>query len=570
MHRKADFKKGIADKTRARDEKQTSIRKNKREIKLGTRRQVPVALEQGSDFHMLLQRFNPQAQDLTALKTLNQLIKIAEPHELERHIISNVMSYIPVLVRKCESLQARDLEQVEVALSCLVNLTHAQLDQDAAIAHAIFQAGFMTQTVPIFMTSFHQGKNECMNVSTRSKLWDLITNLALACPEARDYILQSPFMGFNAESDASKSPFIAELKLLFDSSRNEVQLAFLPIVCYAIVAMLSYTAKKPPYLFSFAMWPYLLRMCSLIQPMRMEEMPVTLVELLPNLYNALYLILYYESSRDREQSTLNTPRMLLMSDMKALLTRMREMHTVSPRELQFILFQVVSKISEQELDLGVVPRLLIDTKWDQMFLQGVGSRDPRVREKSLYCIGNMLADGTPYVTHMTHAGLMKPLILTLNNDRSYDVREKALYCFYMLFAACDADRQDMALRNDAEAMMRTVIKEHKVFQHILPYIVQEGASKLMVRDALKVLCAALEWDYEYVMNAIGDRGTHVIDTLMDKLNNMKGRMDNDIFTLACRADDLLNHRNDDAARGDYFVMTNTPAEPGVMQGQFTF
>ena len=49
----------------------------------------------------------------------------------------------------------------------------------------------------------------------------------------------------------------------------------------------------------------------------------------------------------------------------------------------------------------------------------------------------MLADGTPYVTHMTHVGLMKPLIITLNNDRVYDVREKALYCFYMLFSACN-------------------------------------------------------------------------------------------------------------------------------------
>jgi hypothetical protein len=375
--------------------------------------------------------------------------------------------------------------------------------------------------------------------------------------------------------DPSQSPFIQELKSLFDPQRtaDDVRLGLLPMVCYGIIAMFSYTKRPPPYLFSFAMWPYLLRMCNLIQPVRMEELAPNLVELLPSLYNSLYLILWYESTRDRKNGTANTSRMLLMSDMKELLIRMRDMFRVAPRELKFILFQVVSKVAEQELDQGIIPRLLIETQWDRMFLEGTGNADPRVREKSFFCIGNMLADGTPYVTHMVHAGLMKPLIIALNNDRTYDVREKALYCFYMLFAACDADRSDMALRDQAEAMMRTVVKEHKIFQHILPYIIQDGASTLMIRDALKVLCAALEWDYEYVMNAIGNRGVDTIDTLMDKLNNMKGRMDNDIFELACRADDLLNHRGGEAMDTDgYFVSGGGPSltESGVFQGQFKF
>ena len=129
----------------------------------------------------------------------------------------------------------------------------------------------------------------------------------------------------------------------------------------------------------------------------------------------------------------------------------------------------------------------------------------------------------------------------------------------------------MKLRQQAESMMRAVIKEHRIFQHVLPYIIQEGTSVLMVRDALKVLCAALEWDYEYVTISIGSRGMETIDVLMDKLNNMKGRMDNEILTLACRADDLLNHRKGE--EDNYFVLNGEGGqeeEPGVFQGQFKF
>lgn len=537
FNRNAEFKKGISGKTQKRHDRQISIRKGKKEEKLLRRRRDATDALPNSQFQAYLNAFNPEAlkhRNLDALKHLRQLVAMATEQQIERHIMPNILPYIPILIKYCEHTAPQDIEYVACALSCLVNLTATQLAHDQKLAIEIFKAGFVSRTAPTMLVLFYQGKNGCMSVEVRKHLWDLVSNLVLTSKEARNDVLKSPIV----DNGNPKAPFFQELFLLYDEkhTNDAVRCEIVPQMIYTIAAILQNTEIDTPHLFCFGLWPFLQRM---IQDHQTRDFSTA-----EYLYNSVYLILRIQYRRDVRDNTCEMARMILASDMNSMLVRMKELfRKTTNQNIKICLVQICTYISGIPIGEGTLQKLFAATGWATLMVECTDNINQNIRESSFLFLGNFMSDGTPYVRGMMEHGVVSSIINKLQRERYEQVRYNALYAFMLMFKACDEDRRTMdgKMREAAEGVMRTLVVEKTMFNYIIPYITREGSSTETILYALDMLKTGLQWNRELVLDMIQNVGEDALNVLMNKLNNSKGAQDTRLYDLACQVDDLLSN-----------------------------
>lgn len=541
--RKEDFKKGISGKTQKRLDTQISIRKGKRDQKLLARRrdyQEPKA----SEFETYLNSFNPKALengDLQSLQHLTHMIKIADEYQIGHHIMRHIMPYIPTLIRYCQTTDPSRLEYVECAMSCLVNLTYSQQELADKLAIEIFKCKFVSETIPTMLRLFHQGKNGCMSQKVRQRVWDVLSNLALTSQHAVADIMRSPII----DMGNPKSLFFQELFLLYDANltNNDTRIGLVPYMVYLSLALSRWEAVKPPVKFCVGIWPFLQRMVLDIQPIHRQEMSPDMLYLCANLYNTIFAIMMTQNEYDKDNGEHQLIRMIMKTDTPSMLVRMREMMSVTTKQVQLFIVKIVGYMMYLEIGEGYMQKMMTQTGWTKLMVQFADNVDQNVRERALLFLGNFASDGTPYVLLLHDLGVISCAINKIKRDRYESVKARALFLFLKMFTACDADRRQCTgrIQTQAEGFMRTLIVEKSMFNYVLPFLIQPGAGKDLIRDALYILDTALRWNKQLVISQINDAGEDALHILLDRLNCSKGSNDTEIFDLACAVDDLLQN-----------------------------
>jgi hypothetical protein len=562
MNREKDFKKGIKDKTRQRDDQQLSIRKNKRQEKLIERRQYDVDNFEGYTFEALVNMFNPaliSQRNVTSLRQLSQMIYLANEFQLEQVILKNILPHLPLLVRFCESFEHADQPIVIAAITCLVNLTSKKLHHDVLVAKTIFDAGFIHRTVPALVSRHHEGTNGCMNLEIRTKLWDTVANLGLTCIEARDTIMNSPLM---------PAILAHEFQHLYDQNDGETMRLLLPILICLNRVMTQYKCDTP-YIYLFAIWPHLIRTWMELQPQPLVDVHPRIQAMTHHVLDSIHCTLVLQQGHDEQQGTKHMKRMMLMTHC-LFFSKLREMYPLVSRHCQLVILEIINRVSAIELNQGGFQDLMDHSGCVGLVLQAATNNSEYQRMQAFLIIGNFMSDGVMYVRKMIQGGAVALIMDSIRLERNADVRERATWAFLTMFETCDDYRKkDISQRDEAENIMRSLVNEYNMFRYILPLLTKVGMDEQLVISVLKILCTALEWDYELTCHKVQANAADQITILLDRLNSLKGSQVTNLFRLASRVDDLLHHRQEE----ETIIME--PSAPGfdangVWHGAFSF
>lgn len=239
----------VEDATKRHIEKQTSLRRNQRDVQ---RQRIRGIVHVESDLNQLIQKYDKTALldngDVVQLDLLSRIFASCSDAELEQ--------YLPQLI-----LTANDEPRVLFALvyalgtahalqaaSCLVNLTGAKTRFALLCGQALFKSNILGAIYPHL-----RSRSQCA-----VDLWIVIANIICLCPEARDLILDSVIF---RESADGPPPFALELNRGDDALCK----CMLLIICGSVEA----SEMLPPEPFIWACWSHVVPM--LIQQKKIME-----------------------------------------------------------------------------------------------------------------------------------------------------------------------------------------------------------------------------------------------------------------------------------------------------------
>lgn len=520
--RKASFKAG-PNGTRKRDEQQSLIRKDKRRNKLMEQRRGPQQQQEQQSILAGLVQFNQGALlsgNPQQLLLLTQVLQHATQTQAEEHLpkllwISNGSD--PVVLR---FLVARCFGN-EVAARALVYATHHVTSHDVSMAQAIVDAGFllgMSKTAPTQLVSSHY-----------ALLWELVVNLVLSCPEGRGLILKNCFQG-------GMLPFLAVLRHANSTHDAPLQSAMIHL-CSCLLSRPSQQDQIPPNWFQDVFTHLLLFVMTEVQSIPHTELDPNLLATLgraldslsecilvvPNKEMVLVPVLLHVGLDRVFRHLVSLCKVQSPKNQVAILLLLGRMSLFSVRETPF---------HDAAHRCGVFELMVHNaTRPDSVV----------ARAHAFLSFGNYLADHYGTVGYLMKAGAIPVMLEAVYREEDV-VRRQALFAIHSMIQICDEMRRDnMLFSDEANAILATLLKTHKLLNPVVPFITIEDMES--ARCAVNILLILLRWNKDMIMNSMA--GQDAEDRIQLLLAELKGqRTGTEFYNLICQVELLM----DNAAR----------------------
>jgi len=583
--RQTSFKKGIEDKTRAREDQQTSIRKQKRNDKLVQRRRHegtgatgaaarpqcphnggpcgcgPVAgLRPATGpppFEFLLSKFNKEALllrgDLSQLRNLDALLGVMAPHDLNAFYDAiTAPNLIPFLVNLAATERKND-EIVTVALRCMVNLTSTHSTKDLECTNAFMKA-HMFDMISQHLVANHAGRHLFMTDYIHAALWELVINVILSCPEGGGLVVRSGLFGFSDMSAGSAgthvtaagtplaAPFNQDLMRIFGMinmtpQHRNVMIPIMMSVIYSIFQALPDSAPPLPWQFIMCCWTYLIQVLKEFQPRQWKESDKNMRYTIKCVIKSILFIVRI-SHADQQ-------RMVDLFIQNSPLDIMRKLCLLMPMcndkpQIRVDLVRIMTEIGALPFPIGLYQKCMRECGGiPQLVLATQEVRDSSLRRFAFCWAGNYMADGVEYVSELMTAGLLDSIRASVRQDLS-EVSNAAVYALLTMFAACDEDRE----RNNgfsskhADGVMGTIVVQYQMFRWVTPFIGVVGR-EAMTADILSTIYKALRWNRELTLSQLrnnSDATSRLEHLIADLKCNRRG----DIYELAHKIENLID------------------------------
>ncbi len=567
--RRDDFKKGIKDKTQQRQAENLGLRKQKREDKLRHRR-VAVKLDTAATFEQLFAKYDKHALlsgSLDQLKLLNQLLFLATKDQLDKHVDALLFEetkpvILTLLLALCRNSEHKQFESTHLAITCLLNLTGTRSSFELQCAKALVDGGFL-QTVETHLTLFLKGMHPTMNVPMHSQLWEVVLNIIITCPEARDVVLESSLMGFRGQCEgASEAVFIRDLRFIATQAQE-----LLPVIMSVISGIYEMNDDElPPWLFTMATWPYVIETLCDVQSIPYHEMDDSVRITFSCTTTIIMSVL--QGLKTQEEGAI---RLIGLAGPVRLMQKLGQLHVCANLINQVRIVKIFVHISGLPLKDSEFQISMEKAGCIPVMMRTLQSNEERLRQQGFLWVGNHMSDGVTYVHHMIQAGVMDALIASVRRDKEH-VRRNAVYALMTMFSACDQDRKtNMRYSEMANGIMFTLVTKVGLFRWLTPFVGLVGGEDVTT-DILTVMADALRWNKKVTMKAIETADApERVSLLLDQISSFKGSQYTNLYNAAIVVDDLINDREPEVDRLQ-FMETQEEGfiAPGIFQGGFKF
>jgi hypothetical protein len=516
--RKAAFKAG-PDGTRKRDEHQSIIRKDKRNKLLGQRRgggetRDPNILAGVAQYNKdALLAGNPQ--QLILLGQLLQHATQAQAEEYLPRLLWDNNGSVPLVLQFLVSQCFFN----EVALRAVVNATHHVTNHDAAIIHAILSAGFLDGMAKTIM-----GK-QFSSSAQHALLWEVVINITLSCREGHSIIMKQC-------CPQGALPFMEVLRFASHNHDAALQSAMVHLI-YGLLRPGQVFPEIPLAWFQSIYSHLLLFVLADVQPMPHREMDAgqlaTIGRAMDSLSQCILMV--------PDKETVLVPVMLEMG-LDRIFRHLASLCAVQSDKNQVAILLLLGRMSLFNVQGNPFHESAHRCGIYRLMVANAARPDSvAARAHAFLSFGNYLADHYKSVGYMMGAGAMSVLLDAIRREH-YAVRRQALFAVRSMILICDETRRnDMLYSDEASAIMKSLMKQHKLLDPVVPFISGEDIES--ARDAVEILATALRWDKNCVMDSMaGQEAEDRIQLLLPQLKSLQ--VGTEFYNLICEVEMLMD------------------------------
>lgn len=560
----AEFKKqGKSSNTQKRIDKNLSLRKDKRNEKLGRNK---IAVAKTESFSLLFQKYNQKALlngDKDQLLLLHQIFGLeGEEAAIEKHMLhllatpgpqtKNKINFVVIkyLIELCKNNNAKFVERTRLSIKILLNLTGLETSYDVAIAHAIVGDGkFLQDVLPEHLRLWFADKNLVLDNVAHSCLWEMVLNIILVCPEGKNEVLDSVLF--------FKGHLFNQTLHLAYKSKNHFIIATLLTVAYAVADMDNWD-------FKLQIWPFVIHILREITPTPYHGMN-DIVRITLHRCISITLVFF----RTAEAIEAQGVKLMSVAEPNVFLTVLEAHYRAcGDSYLQVKILQIIALLTALPSDNYALQKWMNESGWVTSLMKALDTTVPEIRRFAFICVGNYMTDGVIFVREMIARHILDVLIPAITRDVA-PIRKQAVYAFMTMFDACNQDRSNMKFAKEADLTMRLLVLQYNIFKYITPFIGLMNDHQV-VCDVLRVIATALKWNKDITMKALELTSTDGrIDMLFSEIERVKGSENSEVYQMALMVDDLMNDREPEAERRMEVEFTMPPPD-GVMRGNFNF
>lgn len=515
--RKAAFKAG-PDGTRKRDEKQSVIRKDKRNKLLEQRRGGGGGGDNSNNEVVLagLRSYNKQALlagNPQQLLLLGQLLQHCSQTQAEEHLRGLLWNGTdPVVLRFLISQCFVN----EVAIRAIVNATHHITSHDVAMAHAILSTGYlegMAQTI----------SNPQLSSVHHALLWEVVINLTLSCPEGRNLILKHCGPGGGL-------PFMQVLRYANETHNSSIQSVLIHLIGSLIKGA---TTQADPSWFQSIFTHLLVFVMQDAQPISHREMHPALIATLGRAVDALSQCILIVPNKEM----VLVPVMLEVG-LERIFRHLVALCEAQSGKNQVAILLLLGRMSLFNVRDNPFHEAAHRCGVYRLMVHNANRPDSEAcRAHAFLSFGNYLSDHYRTVGYLMEVGAI-PLMLDAIGREKHSVRRQALFAVRSMLMICDETRRNsMEFSQEASMIMKALVVQHKLLYPVAPFISVEDLEG--ARDAIEIFLIVLRWDRNCVMSSMA--GQDAEDRIQMLLPELKAqRVGTEFYNSICEVEMLMD------------------------------
>lgn len=537
---------GLELKTRKREEENTTLRKQKRDKKLGQKRGYGAvsnssgSLSESADIEALISRYQPytmvKANDLSQLTLLNSILqaiynnnKITEMTPYYHRLFdkgSLVMHYL--LASSCVNIGS---DQSNMAISCLVNLTASVRSEcgDYIIA-GLLSCNFTK--IATQMLSLGPG----CPLDTRHLIWKIVANVAYTSREARNDLFFSPLFQTNA--------------FMIDLNNNVLRQIMIPVISEMLggiddteYGMIRAHYPMLPRIFVFTVWPRVLDTLLLLDQQDTTDAQRNMV------YCAIRIMrqVLVEYSNQREDLLQLFSK---NADTIRILHRLPDYYAFSEKARYYI----VKLMFEFSKDHNAV---LINTcKMSNLLMFAHQSKYKEQRITAVKAINNIILDGIPSIKQLVDLHVIEQCFIPLLEKDHLEVQRHVCNAVSDLVGTCAATAS-----RDSTHFLRYMLLTQKIFKHVIKFVTPSNPIET-VKSVLQMMIDALTWDVQVAKEALENSSDMKFITILMQSQNAE------LYKMAAKIDGLWNNNMELEDDNDLVFPDLVPVGPNVFVGSF--
>lgn len=541
--RNASFKTGIdVDvERRKREEKQVTIRKEKRDKLLDQRRGGNIqgcSVEESANI-VLKKLSSYKKSDLLAgssnqLELLSQILQYMTKEQAEEHypaLLWNTEGTHPIVI---EFLVAKCFVS-EWALRALVNATHHKTTYDVSCAIAVLNAKFLE----IF--SHHITTKTLTSVVQHALLWEVVINLSVCCLEGQLVILKHCTPG-------GSLPFI---ELLHEANAHHCGALQSVLIHLAYNLLTNNPGNKnleavirsvPDSWFAQIFAEHLGFLLNDVQPMPFKDLDRSLLSAIGHTTYVLSQCIYFVYNRDKILAPI-----LFTAGLDRVFRHFVALCHNQPLNNQIGLIYLMGRMSMFHEHATQIHEAAHRCHIFKALVFHSGYPDNgKARARAFYSIGEFVHRHYSTMKYIIEAGALPVILETLQRDQNA-VRNEALTAMCRIIEICGETRQkDMQYSKEAEMHLETFVF-HNLVKFAVSFINSSDIGS--TRDALTILLILLQWNKQKVakeiLNANGDSRITIV------WSDLKGcNLGTDLYNTICAVEMLMDSANIDAENMD--------------------
>ena len=519
MNRKDQFKKGIGDKTRERDDdSKETVRKN-REVK---RYRSRIEQKHTQAFDNLVQLWNPQqflnTNDLQQLDVLKTIVCMSTEDDMERYACKIIPpAHIGILVKRMT--ECNNVIVASLLAECIAGFTFHKTSHDKAYARAITGAGYMD--VALFLL------NNSTELTLRCNLWRPIMNIADTSPQAATDVLNSALMQL----------------FPLEWQKYEAETSLSHILLSIAIVLLENLPKKPDVMLRM-FWIRCISLCRFIQPVMSwteDSDPIQhhYIYLLLKTLNLIFAKGFHYTARD---DLFDSAPLEGYVKMLIHFANLRD----APDMVRVICYESLSELAITPKDS--IPPILMGNGIVVCVMQGVETTQ---RTAAYQLMANLFSIGILVVKEFFDKNAVASIVNAIMRT-SVSTRRTAIFALSMMIRMCHAELAHFEHKKLASNIMASIVVEHDAFKCILSMMNMNYGTQAII-DCLDTLECALKWDFNLAAVAIENHG---IDDVVDQLVYFQNAP---IAATATRISDLFHGRDSETRDMEYtLAASNLP------------